>query len=320
MEACMKRILLLSIAVIAAVLIFAGCEKKLPENLTGEIAFISSMEEDGAFDIYVMSLPSMEVRQLTHTEGTNVENVWLDWCPAGPIAFASTRDGNYEIYMINPDGTGEIRLTENDYDDFYPALRWDGKMIAFSSAVATKKGMPQKDIFIMDIATRKTKRITETPEDEVALDWSPDDKMIAYSKYVMGQSELFVLNLATNISTRITYDPGEDINPVWTSDSKFLVFSTDRDDTVNIAGERSYNIYMVDVTTQAKPTLLVQHKKWSVGSPSISPDNKWIAYQYKEKDWNWMYLGIRSTTDPKERYRLIKNIYYNRNPVWKPIQ
>lgn len=314
----MKRILLFPIAAIIAVLAVTGCEKPLPEGLKGEIAFISSMDDDGAFDIYVISLPSKEIRQLTHTEGRGIENVWLDWCLAGPIAFASTRDGNYEIYMINPDGSGEVRLTENDYDDFYPTLRWDGKKIAFSSSVATKKGPPQKDIFIMDIATRKTKRMTRTPEDEIALNWSPDGKKIAYSKYVRGQPDIFILDLATRTSTRITYNPGEDLNPVWTSDSKYLVFSSDRTDTVNVAGERLYSIFTVDAEGKTPPELLIHKEKYTMGSPSISPDNKWIAYQFKRVDWNWMYIGIRSSTNPKESYTLVKNIYFNRNPVWKP--
>ena len=276
------------------------------------------MDNDGAFDIYVISLPSKEVRQLTYTEGRGVENVWLDWCPAGPIAFASTRDGNYEIYMINPDGSGEVRLTESDYNDFYPTLRWDGKQVAFSSSVATRRGPPQKDIFIMDIATRKTERITNTPEDEITLSWSPDGKKIAYSKYVMGQPEIFVLDLATKTPTRITYSPGEDLNPDWTSDSKYLVFSSDRDDTVNLVGERLFSIYMVDVELKSSPEQLIHKDRYAMGSPSVSPDNKWIAYQFMREDWNWMYIGIQSTINPKKSYTLVKNIYFNRNPVWRP--
>lgn len=314
----MKRILLLSIAVIIAVFAVAGCEKPLPEDLKGEIAFISSIDNDGALDIYVISLPSKEIRQLTHTEGRGVENVWLDWCAAGPIAFASTRDGNYEIYMINPDGTGEVRLTKNDYDDFYPALRWDGKQVAFSSSVASRKGPPQKDIFIMDIATRKTKRMTNTPEDKITLNWSPDGKKIAYARYVMGQPEIFVLDLATEASTRITYDPGEDLNPTWTSDSKYILFSSDRDDTVNVAGERLFGIYMVDAEGKTESKQLIYKARFTMGSPSVSPDNKWVAYQFQRDDWNWMYVGIQSTVNPKDSYTLVKNIYFNRNPIWKP--
>ena len=44
------------------------------------------------------------------------------WSPDGKrIAFASTRDGNFEIYVMNADGSEQTRLTENDVLDFYPS-------------------------------------------------------------------------------------------------------------------------------------------------------------------------------------------------------
>ena len=39
----------------------------------------------------------------------------------GKIAFVSFRDGNHEIYLMNPDGSGETRLTYNAASDLYPA-------------------------------------------------------------------------------------------------------------------------------------------------------------------------------------------------------
>src|SRR5262245_5169966 len=49
------------------------------------------------------------------------------------IAFASDRDGNYEIYIMDADGTGVTRLTNSPADDFLPA--WSPrKQIAFASS------------------------------------------------------------------------------------------------------------------------------------------------------------------------------------------
>lgn len=51
----------------------------------------------------------------------------------GRIAFASNRDGNWEIYATDPDGRGQVNLTKNPAWDFYPRWSPDGKRIVFFS-------------------------------------------------------------------------------------------------------------------------------------------------------------------------------------------
>lgn len=51
----------------------------------------------------------------------------------GKIAFVSYRDGNAEIYTMNPDGSDQQRLTEDPASDTEPAWSADGKKIAFVS-------------------------------------------------------------------------------------------------------------------------------------------------------------------------------------------
>lgn len=49
----------------------------------------------------------------------------------GKIAFQSNRDGNFEIYVMNADGSNQTRLTNNSASDVYAAWSPDGTKIAF---------------------------------------------------------------------------------------------------------------------------------------------------------------------------------------------
>ena len=51
----------------------------------------------------------------------------------GKIAFNSDRDGNYEVYVMNADGSGQANLTNNAAADFQPSWSPDGTQIAFAS-------------------------------------------------------------------------------------------------------------------------------------------------------------------------------------------
>ena len=56
------------------------------------------------------------------------------WSPDGSrIAFASERDGSFEIYVMNADGGGQTRLTRNLESDLDPAWSPDGRSIAFTT-------------------------------------------------------------------------------------------------------------------------------------------------------------------------------------------
>ena len=60
-------------------------------------------------------------------------SVALTYADTGRIAFVSDRNGNEEIYLMNADGSSQIRLTNNPGVDAWPVFSPDGRNIAFVS-------------------------------------------------------------------------------------------------------------------------------------------------------------------------------------------
>jgi Tol biopolymer transport system component len=82
------------------------------------------------------------------------------WSPDGKqIAFVtSQRDGNYEIYVINADGTNLRRLTYNPYFDGLPSWSPDSRQIAFVSA--GDRLQSSFDIYVMDADGTNVNQLT----------------------------------------------------------------------------------------------------------------------------------------------------------------
>ena len=67
-------------------------------------------------NLFVVTVDGSSLEQLTFLGAT-----YPAWSPDGHrIAFASDRDGDWEIYVINADGTNLRKLTDNSYDDLSP--------------------------------------------------------------------------------------------------------------------------------------------------------------------------------------------------------
>jgi uncharacterized delta-60 repeat protein len=96
------------------------------------IAYQSSPGGPGVFNIKVKPVAGGPAVTLTSAG----QNSAPKWSPDGSkIAFTSNRNGNYEVYVMNADGSSQTRLTSTAVDEGLPEWSPDGTMIAFTRVV-----------------------------------------------------------------------------------------------------------------------------------------------------------------------------------------
>jgi Tol biopolymer transport system component len=145
----------------------------------------------------------------------------------GNIAFISDRDGNREIYVMDPDGTDQIRLTNNDRDDLFPTWSPDGTRIAFVS----ERQAGGYAIFVMKAnGTRKTE-VTQMAQIDPSLSWSPNGRQIVFSDGIGGpnSTDIFSVNVDGTGRKNITEDSQWNFSPSLSPNGAQILFTSLRD-------------------------------------------------------------------------------------------
>ena len=106
--------------------------------------------------------------------------VVLAKAPTTPkILFTSLRDGNYEIYMMNPDGSEQVNLTQHRASDVGAVWSPTGEQILFTS---DRQGTRVRDLYLMDTDGANVRRVFKGKIEAWRAEptWSPDSKQFAY--------------------------------------------------------------------------------------------------------------------------------------------
>src|SRR5436309_1765074 len=178
------------------------------------------------------------------------------------IAFASDRDGNFEIYEMNADGSGQTRLTVTEGLNFNLRPSWspDGEKIAFRS---DRDG--NWNIYMINVDASGLVPLTTSPAADIGPCWSPDGKQIAFESDRDGNAEIYVMNADGSAQTRLTSNPAfDDIGPGCWSANTIPQASAGPDQDVNM-GE---TVHLVGTGTDPDPQTLTY--TWTqVSGPSV---------------------------------------------------
>lgn len=227
----------------------------------------------------------------------------------GRIAFSSLRDGNWEIYTMNADGTDQRRITSNSTDDYWPAWSPGGARIAFE---ASRDG--NSEIYMMDPDGTSPSRITNNSSIDVTPAWSPDGGAIAFTSYRDGNAEIYVIRDVSSGSTlhpeNITNNDSDDKYPSWSPDGEKIVFSSDRGRNL------MYDLYTInsDGTEVRRLTdygAVIEKSSWS-------PDGTKIAFEMWALEGAPLGQLYALTLSSSTLYRLTNNSFADFNPSWSP--
>jgi len=229
---------------------------------------------------------------------------------AGQIAFASDRDGNVEIYVMNADGSNPRKLTDHPATDGDPAWSPDGTKIAF---VSNRDG--NFEIYVMNANGSNQRNLTRHPDHDWDPAWSPDGTKIAFTSHRDGNFEIYVMNADGSNQRNLTRHPDYDGGPAWSPDGTKIAFRSTRDRTkwnreIYVLNCEIY-VMNADGTSQRN---LTNHPAQDV-YPAWSPDGTKIAFR-SNRDGNFeIYVMNADGSNPRN---LTRHPARDEYPAWSP--
>jgi Tol biopolymer transport system component len=221
----------------------------------------------------------------------------------GKIAFAALRDGGRDIYVVNADGSGQTKLTDDPTDDRDPAWSPDSSQIAFHRYRGEYWG-PEHTIYVMNADGSEQTMLTGTYSGGLGLMWSPDGKRIAFTAGPYDDHDVHVMNVDGSGLTRLTTNGAG--SPAWSPDGTRIAFKSSRDGNWEIYVMNADGGGEINISGNLPPD----------SNPAWSPDGSRIAFQSRRGPHAWdIYVVNADGTDPA---RLTHAPDSHSQPSWSP--
>ncbi len=232
---------------------------------------------------------------------------WVGWntsptMTSGLVAFSSNRDGDWEIFVMNPDGANQRQLTHNDRNDRYPSWPPDGTQIAFTSS---RDG--DEEIFVMNADGTDQRQLTSNYHRDSAPSWSPDGTQITFSSFFDDPSPEDYGGSRED-GTQITLSRFRGLDSP--SQPGSAIGGPEADDPGEI-GDWEVLVVNADGANLRQLT----HDNYDDMAPSWSPDSTQITFQSSQDGDTEIFVMNADGTIP---HQLTHNSHYDVDPSWSP--
>jgi Tol biopolymer transport system component len=258
------------------------------------------------------SVDGANPRTIAVTVGQRANLDFAVSCPApdrSRIAFSTMRNGSWDIYLMNPDGSGLTNLTRSALTDPYNLI-WspDGSRIAFQDLEGMDIGVIKADGTELRNLTNSTPIETSDRaiNEENSPAWSPDSRKIAFDAdrgplSAPSNWDIFAVDVDGSGLTNLTESPLNDWQAAWSPDgriayiggcgSSICIMNSDGSGTTPVAGPQM------------------------VGPPSWSPDGRKIMLSAFVGGQNEIHVV---NVDGTGERALVTGGQFSFSPVWSP--
>jgi Tol biopolymer transport system component len=224
----------------------------------------------------------------------------------GRIAYVSNRDGGqYDVFVMNADGSNPVNLTNHSAAEGDPAWSPDGTRIAFSS---DRDG--NSDIFVMQADGSNPINLTNHPAWDAGPAWSPDGTQIAFTSDRDGNDEIYVMQADGSNPINLTNHSAWDAGPAWSPDGTRIAFVTGRH------GQANGEIYVMQADG-SNPINLTNTPEGEWDFPAWSPDGTQIAFTSWRSGENNVEIYVMQA-DGSNQTKLTDLIGWPEQPTWSP--
>ena len=293
-------------------------ENRTPRWSSDGQSFYYLSEQDGSFNVYKRGLSDSKATKLTNFKDNPVR--FLTVSDNGTLAFSF--DG--EIYTMQEQGEPKkvsIQIIKDNQEDKlkYMNLTSGIKEMAVSPSGKEIAFIVRGDVFVTSVEYGTTRRITNTPDQERDVSYSPDGRSILYAAERNGHWNLYQTSLikkdeksflyATNFKEeQLTDSELPSFQPLYSPDGKEIAYLYDRTE-----------IRVLNLKSKESRTVLEGKFNYSYSDGDQwyrwAPDSKWILAKYIAiGGWNNTDVALINADGSGQVTNLTESGYTDSNP------